>query len=115
MRPGQIQPNDFELAILDRLAIKEPSIHKSLGQLHVLSREYTGVGGYTNFVNGNSSAGSSDQQIGLDDMITMPGVPSGMGAVLFCTGGYPRCLEVFTFGDDRWDGVYDGFAIEPSA
>ena len=115
MRPGQIQPNDFELAILDRLAIKEPSIHKSLGQLHVLSREYTGVGGYTNFVNGNSSASSSDQQIGLDDMITMPGVPSGMGAVLFCTGGYPRFLEVFTFGDDRWDGVYDGFAIEPSA
>ena len=114
MRPGQIQPNEFELAILDRLATKAPPIRESIDELHVLSREYTGVGGYTNFVNGNSSDGSSGQQIGLDDLITMPGVPNGMGAVLFCNGGHPQCLEVFTYGDDRWDGVYDGFEIEPT-
>ena len=114
MRPGQIQPNDFERAILDRLAIKIPTIHKSLDQLHVLSREYTGVGGYTNFLNGDPSGDASDQQIGLDDLITMPGVPNGMGAVLFCKGGRPQCLEVFTYGDDRWDGVYDRFEIEPT-
>lgn len=114
MRPGQIQPNEFELAILDRLATKVPPIRESIDELKVLSREYTGVGGYTNFVNASSSAGSSDQQIGLDDAITMPGVPNGMGAVLFCKGGRPQCLEVFTYGNDRWDGVYDGFVIEPS-
>lgn len=111
MRPGRIRPNDFELAILDRLATKEPSIRKSLGQLHVLSREYTGVGAYTNFLIGDSSSDAVEQRIGLDELITMPGVPNGMGAVLFCRGGRPQCLEVFTFGDDRWDGVFDGFDL----
>ena len=115
MRPGQIRPNDFELAILNRVATKEPSIRKSLGELHVLSRVYTGVGAYTNFLIGDSSSDAVEQRIGLDELITMPGVPNGMGAVLFCKGGRPQCLEVFTFGDDHWDGVYDGFAIEPTA
>ena len=31
MRPGQIKPNDFELAILERLASKEPSLLGHLG------------------------------------------------------------------------------------
>ncbi len=115
MRPGQTQPNEFELAILHRLALRVPVIRKSIDRIHVLSREYTGVGGYTNFVDGNSSGDVSDQQIGLDELITMPGVPNGMGAVLYCKGGRPQCLEVFTYGDDRWDGVYDGFDIEPAA
>ena len=114
MPPGQIQPNEFELAILNRLATKEPSIHKSLGQLEVLSREYTGVGGYTNFLIRDSSPDAFEQRIGLDELITMPSVPNGMGAVLFCKGGRPQCLEVFTFGDERWNGVFDGFHIEPS-
>ena len=45
----------------------------------------------------------------------MPGVPNGMGAVLFCKGNRPHFLEVYTYGDDRWEGVYDGFAIEQTA
>lgn len=45
----------------------------------------------------------------------MPGVPNGMGAVLFCKGDRPQFLEVFTHGDDYWESVYDGFAIEPTA
>jgi len=45
----------------------------------------------------------------------MPGVPNGMGAVLFCKGDWPRCLEVFTYGDGHWEGAYDGFAIEQTA
>ena len=115
MRPGQVKPNEFELAILERLASKEPSIHALVGQLHVLSREFTGVGSFTNFACERSSADAPDQQVGLDDLIKMPGVPSGMGAVLFCKGGRPECLEVFAYGDDRWEGVYDGFAIEQTA
>ena len=115
MRPGQTQPNEFEIAILQHLGLRVPAIRESIDQLHVLSREYTGVGGYTNFVDESSSDDLSDQQIGLDGLITMPRVPNGMGAVLFCKGGRPLCLEVFAYGDDRWDGVYDGFDIEPAA
>jgi hypothetical protein len=25
------------------------------------------------------------------------------------------CLELFTYGDEPWDGVYDGFSIHPTA
>ena len=41
----------------------------------------------------------------------MPNVENGMGAVLFCRGGRPDCLEIVTFGDASWDGVLDGFSI----
>jgi len=78
----------------------------------VLSREFTGVGSFTNFACEESAADGPDLQVGLDDLIKMPGVPNGMGAVLFCKGNRPRCLEVFTYGDDLWEGVYHGFTIE---
>jgi hypothetical protein len=112
MRPGQIKPNELELAILERLARQEPSIRESAGQLHVVSPKFTGVASFTRFACEESSADAPDQQIGLDDVIKMPAVPNGMGAVLFCKGGRPHCLEVYTYGNDRWEGVYDGFAIE---
>ncbi len=112
MRPGQVHPNEFELAILERLATKEPSVREAVGQLHVISREFTGAGSYTNFACEEVPPDAPDQQIGLDTLIKMPGVRNGMGALLFCKGGKPQCLEVFTYGDDLWEGVYDGFAIE---
>ena len=114
VRPGQITPNDFELAILERLASKEPSLRGVAERLHVLSREFTGVGSYTHFAC-EDSADRPDKEWVLDELITMPGVPNGMGAVLFCRGGRPQFLEVFTYGDDHWEGVYDGFAIEQTA
>ena len=111
MRPGQLKPNDFELAILKRLANQEPSIKASVARRHVLSREFTGVGSFTKFKCDESAAGTTERQVGLDALIRMPGVPTGMGAVLFCTGDQPECLEVYTYGDEHWDGVYEGFSI----
>jgi hypothetical protein len=115
MRPGQVKPNEFELAILERLATKEPSIRGAVARLHVLSREFTGVGSFTNFACEESVADAPELRVGLDGLIKMPGVPNGMGAVLFCKGDRPRCLELFTYGDDHWEGVYDGFTIEQTA
>jgi hypothetical protein len=114
MRPGQIKPNEFELAILECLARKEPSLRGSVAQLHVLSREFTGVGSFTRFVCKESPADAPRQEISLDAIITMPGVPNGMGAVLFCKAGRPTCLEVYTYGNEYWEGLYDGFVIEPT-
>ncbi len=115
IRPGQMEPNDFELAILNRLTDKEPSIRESLERLHVLSRGFTGVGSFTKFKCDDSAAGTTDRQVGLDDLIIMPGVSHGLGAVLFLKRGQPECLEVYTFDDEHWDGVYDGFSIQRTA
>lgn len=114
MRPGQLKPNDLELQILQRLARVEPSIRKAVEHLHVLSRELTGVGSYTKF-KCDESAGASERRVGLDALINVPGVANGMGAVLFCKGDQPECLEIYTYGDDHWDGVYEGFSIEGAA
>ena len=89
MRPGQMEPNELEVAILEWIAAKTPSLRPYLGHLHILSREYIGVDSYTNFKSDDSSADVSDQQISLDELIVMPNVPNGMGAILFCRGGGP--------------------------
>jgi hypothetical protein len=83
----------------------------SLTGLHVLSREFTGVGSFTRFQCEDSSR-DDKRQVSLGSLIAMPGVPGGMGAVLFCRGDRPECLETYTYGDERWDGTYDGFSIE---
>jgi hypothetical protein len=116
MRPGQLTPTDFELTILERIATQEPSIRWSPQQLHVMSRDFTGVGSFTNFKCDESVLDAAERRIlALDAVIIMPGVPNGMGAVLFCKGHQPECLEVYTYGEDYWDGVYDGFSIKQTA
>ena len=114
MRPGQLKPNDFELEILHRIARVEPSILAFVGNLHVLSREFTGVGSFTKF-KCDAPAHAASRHVGLDALINMPGVPNGMGAVLFCKGDQPECLELYTYGDDHWDGVHEGFSIQGAA
>ena len=106
-----MEPNELELAILERIATRSPSLRPYLRHLHILSREFTGVGSYTNFKSHDSST-DADRQIGLDDLIVMPNVPNGMGAILFCRGERPKCLEIYTNGNDLWDGVFDGFVIK---
>jgi hypothetical protein len=112
IRPGQIEPNEFELTILERIAAKNPSLRMYLRNLHVSSREFTGVGSYTNFKCEGEGTQVVEQRIGLDDIIVMPNVQNGMGAVLLCQGNRPKCLETYTFGDELWDGVFEGFCIQ---
>lgn len=112
MKPGQTEPNELELAILGRLARQEPSSLPSLRDLHVLSREYTGVGSFTKFHREESGAEADNRQVSLEALIRMPKVPSGLGAVLFCEGMQADCLEIFAYGEEHGDGVYDGFSID---
>lgn len=111
MSPGQPTLTAFEAAILERLVAKEPRLAQSCTGLHVLSREFTGVGSYTSFLCDDSIEGD-DWHLTLDALIVVPGVENGMGAVLFGSGKHPKVLETFTYGDDQWDGVYDGFSVE---
>jgi hypothetical protein len=109
MRPGQLEPNEFEIALLKRFAAQDPSL--SLDSLQVLSREFTGVGSFTKFLCGGSGEIKWDRDLHLGTVVSMPGVPSGLAAILFCTGSHPNFLEVCSFGEEHWDGVYEGFVI----
>ncbi|MCA9031544.1 MAG: hypothetical protein KDA66_12100 [Planctomycetaceae bacterium] len=55
------------------------------------------------------------RQLGLNVLIRVPSVTNGMGAMLWCRGNLPECLEIFTYGDDSWDGTYDGLDFEESS
>ena len=112
MRPGQIEPNELEVAILELLASEVTKIAPLIKKLHVLSREFTGVGSYTNFDCPDSEPELGEKSLGLNALISMPNVKNGMGAVLFCEKGKPKCLETYTHGNEHWDGIYDGFSIE---
>ena len=111
MRPGQLDPNDFELAILRQLAEKRPALGPSIPELQVLSREFTGVGSYTTFRCANDVPENPNDHVGLDMLIALPGVPNGLGAILWLKNAAPAVLEIFAYGEDLWDGVYDGFAF----
>jgi hypothetical protein len=112
MQPGQLQPNEFEAALLGAYARQDSALGNHISDLHVISREFTGVGSFTEFQHPEVS---QERDIVLDAQIQMPGVPNGLGSVLFCRGDQPRCLEIYTFGDEHWDGRYDGFSINRTA
>lgn len=115
MRPGQLNVNALEMAILQRMVAAHPPLAPLIAELHVLSREFTGVGSYTNFRHPNDSPDPPDGRIGLDVLITVPGVRNGLGSILFLKDDLPLCLEIYSYGEDLWDGLYDGFAFVPAA
>ena len=105
------QPNELERAVVARIARDEPWLEGAPASLQVVGREYTGVGGYTYFAC-DTAESDSDPSPGLKPLIRVPAVPNGMGAVLWCRGARPQCLELFTYGDDRWDGKFQGFSFD---
>src|SRR5690349_1804122 len=113
MRPGQLTPNDLEHAILDRMARSVPSLAQAIPRLHVLSREFTGVGSYTNF-KVDDPVVDTTSPIQLNEVINIPGVPHGLIALLFLEGGKVKFLEIAACGD-AWDGVFEGFSIGTAA
>ena len=115
MRPGQLTPNDFEIALLKSFAEQDQSIRGSIERLRVLSREFTGVGSFTHFVGSDPKSGSTRPAVMLDALVRMPDGQCILGAVLFRTGDRLDCLEVFSMDGSPWDGVYDGFSIEPKS
>jgi hypothetical protein len=114
MRPSQNTNNAFELAILKYIALDEPALLPFIPKLIVKSRKLTGYGSFTEYTCKDSDPELGNRAIGHPDII-MPNVPNGLGAVLFCTNGKPDTLETYTYGDEKWDGDFDGFSIrDPS-
>jgi len=112
MRPGHTTPNEFEIEILQHLATQDPAIRPFLSDLHVLSRKYTGVGCFIEFHNHAVDEHHETCDLALNATIVVPGVLHGLGAVLFPKNGRPDRLEIYTFGEEQWDGRSDGFSIK---
>jgi hypothetical protein len=102
--------NDLELAILGRLSVNGAPVDTST--LTVISREITGAGSYTTFATPEPSPTEWRDHVGLDVLVEVPGVPNGLGAVLWLNDGLPLCLEIYTYGEDAWNGSFDGFELK---
>lgn len=106
--PKDPVPNAFETAVLEAMARESPSLILDVQHLQVRSRKYSGVGSYTDFV---CDEPGERESVSLKASIAVPGVPSGMGAVLYYRGRRPACLETFTCGNDFWTGASEGFSV----
>jgi hypothetical protein len=102
--------NALELAILARLSVAGAPVDVS--KLDVISREITGAGSYTTFATADPPPDVWRDHVGLDVLIEVPGVPNGLGAVLWLTSDLPLCLEIYTYGGDSWDGSFEGYRLK---
>jgi len=85
-----------------------------IDRLPVIDRKPTVVGSYIKF----SLAGAVEDktinvQLGFDGKIEIDGVPLGLGCVLLVDAGRLYHLELFTYGNDTWDGNLDNARIIP--
>jgi len=108
--PTSTQANALELAILARLSVAGAPVDAS--KLKVVSREITGAGSYTTFASADPPPELWRDRVGLDVLIEVPGVPNGLGAVLWLNNDLPLCLEIYTFGGDSWDGSFAGYCLK---
>jgi hypothetical protein len=105
--------NEFESAILDRMADQLPALLPVIPKLTVSYRELTGVGSFTNFVSHHAEVPDmSDGPLALNCPISMPGVQNGLGALLFFNVSSISFLEIFTYGDDAWAGSWEGYSLD---
>jgi hypothetical protein len=109
MRPGQITPNELEVALLERLNAERPDFRVDIPRLQVLRRTYTCVGSYTDFVPNERPYTLERQVVPMDVVVTLPTAKNGLGVIFFLEG--PKLtLELCSY-DGRWDGVYEGFSV----
>jgi hypothetical protein len=113
--PGLRSPTEFEFALLRQFAAEHPQLRIAFESLHVISRDFTGVGSFTTFLDGISTIGPSVSPLSISREIIMPGVPSGMTCLLFCRPGESPVLEVATYGDEHWSGDAAGFDLSAAS
>jgi hypothetical protein len=115
MKSDETAPNEFETAILKRMADQLPTLFPLIPELAVSHRELTGVGSFTNFVSHQAEVFNADKgPLALDFHILMPGVKNGLGALLFFNASSIAFLEIFTYGVDAWTGDWGGYSLVDS-
>jgi hypothetical protein len=113
MKSDENALNEFEKAVLKRMADQAPALASAISELALSSRELTGVGSYTKFASNQTLVfDTSTGPLALDVHISMPGVPLGLGALLFFNANSIAFLEIFAHGDDAWGGNWEGFSLD---
>ena len=111
---------DFERSLVLATIAQHPQyapLASQLASLKVERREKTGVGAYITFSKDNQEAliNHDSAQLGFSGDICVPGVPSGLGGVIDVDKGKLNHIELFTYGDEAWNGSTEGANIFPSA
>lgn len=96
-------------AILRQHFGHEISSKSDLSHLRVVQRKSNSAGGYVTFEKNQfvSALSGKTLELGFDGEITIPDLPSGLGAVLLLEKGELRHLELFSYGNELWDGRSD--------
>lgn len=105
--------NDFELAILDKIAVKYPFLQPHIPLLKVQKRKITGVGMYVDFCyvsNSNSFQPIPDNYmvLGSDSHLCIEGLEHGLAYEITVEKGHIDFLELVTY-DEEWDGSIKKF------
>lgn len=109
---------EFERSLVRAVLSQHPTFTRlgdNIDSLEVESIRNTGVGAYITFANRSQSVSADIDaaELGFDGAICVPGVPSGLGCVVDVNQGKLNHIELFTYGDEAWDGSTDGARIIP--
>lgn len=108
--------NEFEIAVLNRLADKYLTLKVHLPFLEVKDRKITGVGMYVDFSYRNEPIDlkpiePSTGALSTNDNIEIKGLEFGLGFELNITDGKIIFMEFITYGE-RWDGKTKNFTFK---
>jgi hypothetical protein len=79
--------------------------------LRVLSRENTGAGRYTHLADGREQALPDGSYSAQGRMVELRGVRNGLGFVVDVANSRISHIELFTYGNDEWDGSESDWKI----
>lgn len=104
--------NPLEVDVIKSLSLQYSELSELLGKVEVSSREITGVGCYTNLKYSGRKLNFGDTDLGLQSLVNLPEVASGLGVVLSFADGKPNYLEFYTYGSESWSGEINGYSID---
>jgi hypothetical protein len=105
--------NEIELTLLDGLTTKHPSLKSHISHLKVKERKATGVGMYVNFeyINFEEKLENLNSLFSNEENIEFPNLKYGLGYVIDITDGEIKYIEFITYGEENWNGKFDGYRI----
>lgn len=101
---------DLEREVVDVVARENWQGFRTDG-LKVLRRENTGAGRYTYLADGHNQTLPDGSYSAQGRMIELRGVRNGLGFVVEASSSRISHIELFTFGNDEWDGSEEVWKI----
>jgi hypothetical protein len=112
--------NKVERELVEEILKQNPNYCEALKDqvehLTVSLRKPTGVGCYIHFsVPANKITDDNlNTHLGFDGNIILEGVPLGLGCEILVKNGQMFYIELFTYGNESWDGNLEKAQIVPN-